>query len=118
MPLLQGCLGQGLAHPPAGGVGKITDRVEVLPRGSGSDENACHSLESTNPPLRDQHMNNTTNKPQATVRLVAEHEATGRVREIYDDIKATKQIDFVPNFWRALASHPTLLEMAWIRLKT
>lgn len=63
-------------------------------------------------------MNPTKVRPPATVRMVAEQEATGRVREIYEDIKATKQIDFVPNFWRALASHPTLLEMVWIRLKT
>ena len=25
------------------------------------------------------------------------------VREIYDDIMKTRQIDFVPNFWRAVA---------------
>jgi AhpD family alkylhydroperoxidase len=56
-------------------------------------------------------------KPPATVRLIEEREATGRVREIFDDIKATKQIDFIPNFWRALASDPTLLEMVWTRLK-
>jgi len=53
----------------------------------------------------------------ATVRVVEEHEATGRVREIYDDIKATKQIDFVPNFWKTLAHHPPLLEDTWFRLK-
>jgi uncharacterized peroxidase-related enzyme len=59
-----------------------------------------------------------TQKPPATVRLINEQEATGRVREIFDDIKATKQIDFVPNFWRALASHPPLLDLVWMRLKS
>ena len=53
----------------------------------------------------------------ATVAMVEESAATGRVREIYDDIKATKQIDFVPNMWKTLASHPPLLDQIWTRLK-
>lgn len=53
----------------------------------------------------------------ANVRLVQEDEAEGLVKQIYDDIKATKQIDFVPNFWKTLASHPPLLEQTWLRLK-
>lgn len=53
----------------------------------------------------------------ANVRLVQEDEAQGLVKQIYDDIKATKQIDFVPNFWKTLASHPPLLEQTWLRLK-
>jgi AhpD family alkylhydroperoxidase len=53
----------------------------------------------------------------ATVAMVEESGATGRAREIYDDIKATKQIDFVPNFWKTLASHPPLLDQIWTRLK-
>ena len=32
----------------------------------------------------------------ATVRPVAESEATGRVAEVFADIKRTKNIDFVP----------------------
>ncbi len=54
----------------------------------------------------------------ATVPVVAEAAATGRVREIFDDIKATKGIDFVPNFWRTLATYPPLLEETWNRLKS
>lgn len=57
------------------------------------------------------------NRPPATVPLVEEREATGRVSAIFEDIKATKQIDFVPSFWRALASSPELLEATWSRLK-
>jgi len=56
-------------------------------------------------------------RPKATIRLVEESEATGRVREIFADIKATKGIDFVPNFWRTLANYPPLLEDTWTRLK-
>ena len=54
---------------------------------------------------------------QATVPLVPEAEASGKVAEIYQDIKATKDIDFVPNLWRALASSPDQLELVWTRLK-
>jgi AhpD family alkylhydroperoxidase len=53
----------------------------------------------------------------ATVPLVEERDAQGVVREIFDDIKATKGIDFVPNFWRTLATYPPLLEETWRRLK-
>lgn len=53
----------------------------------------------------------------ATVRPVAEGEATGKVAEIYADIKRTKNLDFVPNFWRVLATNPDQLELIWTRLK-
>ncbi len=55
---------------------------------------------------------------QATVRLVSESGAGGKVRRIFDDIKATKNIDFVPNFWRALATNPDQLELVWTQLKS
>jgi AhpD family alkylhydroperoxidase len=58
-----------------------------------------------------------SDRPEATVRLVGEAEATGRVAAIFEDIKATKGIDRVPNFWRTLATSPDLLEMTWSRLK-
>ena len=54
----------------------------------------------------------------ATVRLVDENAAGGKVREVFDDIKRTKGIDFVPNLWRALATHPDQLELVWRHLKT
>ncbi len=53
----------------------------------------------------------------ATVRLVPEESATGKVAEIFADIKATKKIPFVPHFWRALATNPEHLELVWTRLK-
>jgi uncharacterized peroxidase-related enzyme len=49
--------------------------------------------------------------------MVEDHEATGLVRQVFDDIKATRQIDFVPNFWKTLANYPPLLEQTWTRLK-
>ena len=53
----------------------------------------------------------------STVKLVEEHAANPRVRAVFEDIKATKKIDRVPNIWRALASHPEHLELCWSRLK-
>ena len=46
-----------------------------------------------------------------------EKDATGKVKEIYDEIKATKNIDFVPNFWKALSINPDHLEAVWKKLQ-
>ena len=54
----------------------------------------------------------------ATVRPVEEREATGTVAAIFADIKRTKNIDFVPAFWRTIATNPALLELVWTNLKT
>lgn len=56
-------------------------------------------------------------RPEATVRLVEESAASGVVKEVFEDIKRTKGIDRVPNFWRALATSPDLLAATWRRLK-
>jgi AhpD family alkylhydroperoxidase len=53
----------------------------------------------------------------ATVSPVSEAEAAGKVAEIFDDIRCTKNLDFVPNFWRTLATNPTQLELVWTTLK-
>ncbi len=53
----------------------------------------------------------------ATVRLISEEEAAGRVQEIYEDIKQTKEVDRVPDFWKALANSPGLLDQVWGELK-
>ena len=53
----------------------------------------------------------------ATVAPVSEEAATGKVAEIYADIKRTKNIPFVPNLWRVLATNPDHLELVWGRLK-
>ena len=54
----------------------------------------------------------------ALYRTVSPEEATGKVKEVYDDIKKTKEIDFVPNFWQALSNNPDHLEATWQKLKT
>ena len=48
-----------------------------------------------------------------TVAMVEYDQAGPEVRAIYDEIMAVKGIDFVPNFWKTLASHPPLLEEVW-----
>jgi AhpD family alkylhydroperoxidase len=53
----------------------------------------------------------------ATVKLVEENTTHPKVRAIFDDIKATKKIDWIPNIWRALATNPDHLELCWTRLK-
>lgn len=54
----------------------------------------------------------------ALIRLITEQEATGKVQAIFNDIKQTKGINFVPNIWRALATCPDHLEVTWQKLKT
>jgi len=53
----------------------------------------------------------------ATVPPVPEDQATGKVAAIYADIKKTKNLQAVPNFWRVLATNPDHLELVWTRLK-
>lgn len=59
-----------------------------------------------------------TEERVATVRMVSEDEASGKVAAIFADIKATKGLSFVPNFWRVLATNPDHLELVWTNLKT
>lgn len=54
----------------------------------------------------------------ATVVPVAEQDARGKVAEIFADIKKTKNLPSVPNFWRVLATNPLHLELIWTKLKT
>lgn len=53
----------------------------------------------------------------ATVAPVSENEATGKVAEVFADIKRTKNLASVPNFWRVVATNPDQLELLWTRLK-
>ena len=54
----------------------------------------------------------------ATVRPVEDHEASIRVAAIFADIQRTKNIDFVPRFWRVIATNPAQLELVWTSLKS
>ena len=51
------------------------------------------------------------------VKPISEKQAKGKVKEIYDDIKKTKKIKFIPNFWKILANDPSTLERTWKSLQ-
>lgn len=55
------------------------------------------------------------NKP--SVRLVEEPEATERVKDIFEEIKDTLGVKFVPNMYRALAGNPDYLETTWKKIQ-
>jgi AhpD family alkylhydroperoxidase len=54
----------------------------------------------------------------ASVKLIEYGAASAEVRAVYDDIKATRKVDDVNNFWKALASHPPTLRRTWETLKS
>lgn len=53
----------------------------------------------------------------ASIRMVAENEAVGRVKAIYQEIKEQFGIDFVPNLYKVMASNPGYLEANWNKVK-
>jgi AhpD family alkylhydroperoxidase len=53
----------------------------------------------------------------ATVRLLSDDELTPQAKAVFDDIRATRQTDFVNNFWRALAHDPATLKRTWESIK-
>jgi AhpD family alkylhydroperoxidase len=53
----------------------------------------------------------------STVAPVAYENADPEVREVYDDIMATRGSDWVPNFWPTIASQPPLLRRIWSSIK-
>jgi len=55
---------------------------------------------------------------KAAVKLVEEDEATGKTEKLYEDIKQTLGINFVPNMYKALAGNPDYLEMTWRRVQS
>lgn len=53
----------------------------------------------------------------ATVKLISDVEASPRVAAVFDDIRRTRNSDFINNFWRALAFDPQGLERTWAEVK-
>ena len=52
-----------------------------------------------------------------TVKLIEYGEASAAVRAVYDDIMATRKVDRVNNFWKALANHEPTLARTWQSIK-
>ena len=44
-------------------------------------------------------------------------DAPPEVRAVYDDIKSTRQVDDVNNFWKYLAHDPVTLKRTWASIK-
>jgi AhpD family alkylhydroperoxidase len=53
----------------------------------------------------------------ATLGLIEYQDATPAVRAVYDDIMATRQTDYINNFWKALAHDPVTLKRTWESIK-
>jgi AhpD family alkylhydroperoxidase len=53
----------------------------------------------------------------ATMKLIEYEEAGAEVRAVYDDIMAARKVDWVNNFWKALANHPATLRRTWESVK-
>jgi len=52
-----------------------------------------------------------------TVRLIEYADASPEVRAVFDDIKRTRNVPDVNNFWKAIAAHPPTLQRTWESLK-
>ena len=50
-------------------------------------------------------------------KKISENEATGKVKEIFDEIKEVRQITEIPNFWKTMANSPETLERTWRSLQ-
>ena len=53
----------------------------------------------------------------ATFGLVEYEDASPEVRAVYDDLMATRQTDYINNFWKALAHDPAVLRRTWESIK-
>jgi AhpD family alkylhydroperoxidase len=53
----------------------------------------------------------------ALMKMIEEQDASPEVKAVYDDIKATRQVDWINNFWKVLANDPKTLKRTWEDLK-
>lgn len=51
------------------------------------------------------------------VRLIEYADAPPEVRAVYDDIMKTRGVDWINNFWKALANDPRELARVWQNVK-
>jgi AhpD family alkylhydroperoxidase len=53
----------------------------------------------------------------ATLGFIEYKDASPEVRSVYDDIMATRGVDWINNFWKALAHDPATLKRTWESVK-
>jgi len=53
----------------------------------------------------------------ALVKLIEYADASPEVRAVYDDIMAVRKVDWINNFWKAIANDPKTLRRTWESVK-
>src|SRR5512145_3114804 len=53
----------------------------------------------------------------ATLGLIEYDQASPEVRAVYDDTMATRNTDWINNFWKAIAHDPATLKRTWESIK-
>ena len=53
----------------------------------------------------------------ATQGFIEYEDANAEVRAVYDDIMVTRQVDWITNFWKAIAHDPATLRRTWQSVK-
>ena len=48
---------------------------------------------------------------------IEESEATGKVKDIYEEIKTTLGISFIPNMYKVMANNPDYLDTTWNKVQ-
>jgi AhpD family alkylhydroperoxidase len=56
-------------------------------------------------------------RDMALVKLIDYAEASSEVKAVYDDIMKTRGVDWINNFWKALANDPKELRRVWQNVK-
>ena len=51
------------------------------------------------------------------LKAISERNAKGNVKKIFADIKKTRKINKIPNFWRTIANDPVTLKRTWESLQ-
>ena len=51
------------------------------------------------------------------MKIVSSNKAKGRVKRIFEEIKKTRKINTIPNFWKTIANDPNTLERTWQSLQ-
>lgn len=52
-----------------------------------------------------------------TVRLIEPEDASPEVKAVYDDIMASRGVDWINDFWKAIANDPATLKRTWSSLR-
>ncbi len=53
----------------------------------------------------------------ALVKIIEYADASPEVKVVYDDIMKTRGVDWINNFWKALANDPKQLARVWAQVK-